>query len=113
MYGGRIVERGTVDDVFYGSRHPYTRGLLASLPSPERAAARLTAIEGAPPQLLHLPTGCAFHPRCYLAAERCRREDPSLRRVDRVESACHFAERVQTVASEDRDASENRDAVSI
>ena len=106
MYGGRIVERGTVDDVFYGSRHPYTRGLLASLPRLEEKLARLTAIDGAPPRLARRPPGCSFHPRCRLADERCRTEEPALRRVDAVETACHLAERLRSggPGTEGRDA---------
>ena len=72
MYGGRIVETGAVDDVFYGTRHPYTRGLLASLPTIEGSAEKLTPIPGSPPSLAARPSGCPFHPRCPHARPRLR-----------------------------------------
>jgi oligopeptide transport system ATP-binding protein len=77
MYAGRIVEEGTTAEVFANPLHPYTRGLLASLPridTPPRE--RLDAIPGLPPDLGHLPPGCPFQPRCGLATDRCRRERP-------------------------------------
>jgi len=77
MYAGRIVEAGTTAEVFANPVHPYTRGLLASMPridTPPRD--RLEAIPGLPPDLGHLPAGCPFHPRCQLATDRCRREYP-------------------------------------
>ncbi len=99
MYSGRVVERGRVDDVYYRPRHPYTRGLLASLPRlDESGHSRLTAIRGAPPSLLALPTGCVFHPRCPHAQPNCQVDDPVLRRVGTVESACHYAETLDTPA---------------
>ncbi len=99
MYSGRVVERGRVDDVYYRPRHPYTRGLLASLPRlDESGHSRLTAIRGAPPSLLALPTGCVFHPRCPHAQPNCQVDDPVLRRVGTVESACHYAETLETPA---------------
>jgi oligopeptide/dipeptide ABC transporter ATP-binding protein len=99
MYAGRVVERGAVDDVYYHPRHPYTRGLLASLPRlDETGHSRLTAIGGAPPSLLHLPPGCVFHPRCPHAQPNCQLDSPVLRRVGPVESACHYAETLDTPA---------------
>ena len=95
MYAGRVVESGMVDDVFYHSRHPYTRGLLASLPKIDREEEMLFSIEGAPPSLISRPEGCAFHPRCNHAMERCRSEEPILRQVDKVLSACHLAENLR------------------
>jgi len=79
MYAGRIVEEGATADVFARPLHPYTRGLLASLPridTPPRE--RLDAIPGLPPDLGQLPAGCPFHPRCSLANDRCRQERPPL-----------------------------------
>ncbi|MHC4447645.1 MAG: ABC transporter ATP-binding protein [Planctomycetota bacterium] len=92
MYSGRVVERGAVDDLFYGCRHPYTRGLLASLPKLDRSTDRLVSIEGTPPSLAKRPSGCAFRPRCPSAGDRCRNEDPMLRPISRLQVACHFAE---------------------
>ncbi|NBO74065.1 MAG: ABC transporter ATP-binding protein [Gammaproteobacteria bacterium] len=91
MYGGRIVELGTVDQVLKSPQHPYTRALLASMPrldAPETA--RLPAIAGQPPNPRSLPAGCAFHPRCDLATELCGRQRPELAKSwPRV--ACHHA----------------------
>jgi oligopeptide transport system ATP-binding protein len=78
MYGGRAVEKGTTDDLFYDPRHPYTLGLLHSTPHVAHRSARLDPIEGLPPSLEHLPTGCAFHPRCAYAFDRCFAERPPL-----------------------------------
>ena len=80
MYAGRIVEEGPVRPVFRAPRHPYTRGLLDSLPDrqPRGAAGRLHAIPGTVPSFADLPAGCRFHPRCERADEACRRGDPTL-----------------------------------
>jgi peptide/nickel transport system ATP-binding protein len=94
MYAGRIVERGKVDDVFEASCHPYTRGLLAALPTLDAGDQPLVGIEGRPPSLRERPPGCAFHPRCALAEPRCRIEEPALRLVGATYSACHLAERL-------------------
>ncbi len=96
MYAGRHVEGGTVDEIFYEPRHPYTRGLLASLPRLDRRYGneRLPRIKGQPPSLIFLPSGCAFHPRCPYADLDgvCTSLRPELQPVspDHV-SACHFA----------------------
>jgi oligopeptide/dipeptide ABC transporter ATP-binding protein len=93
LYAGRVVERGAVGDVYSSPRHPYTRGLLASLPRlATEGRAALTPIVGAPPSMLSVPSGCAFHPRCPRAEDVCARVDPPLRQVGPVRSACHFAE---------------------
>jgi peptide/nickel transport system ATP-binding protein len=92
MYAGKVVERGSVDDVFSSPRHPYTRGLLASLPKLDQRVGRLTAIPGAPPAIHDRPSGCDFHPRCAHAVERCRIDAPALRMVETTEAACHLAE---------------------
>jgi oligopeptide transport system ATP-binding protein len=93
MYAGRIVETGTVDELFYDPRHPYTLGLLNSTPNVETKANRLNSITGAPPNLEHLPRGCAFHPRCAFRFERCFSEVPQLLEFgDGVrQKACHYA----------------------
>jgi oligopeptide/dipeptide ABC transporter ATP-binding protein len=95
MYAGRVVEDGPVDAVFGASGHPYTRGLLASVPRRGDARGALVAIAGTPPDPARLPSGCAFHPRCPLAEDRCREEVPALRVLSpEHRAACLFAERV-------------------
>jgi len=76
MYAGRVVEQGPVARLFNSPAHPYTRALLGSLPRMNDNRERLTAIEGQPPDLAALPPGCAFAPRCAMAAARCREEAP-------------------------------------
>ncbi|MDQ3304385.1 MAG: ABC transporter ATP-binding protein [Actinomycetota bacterium] len=96
MYAGRVVEKGTAREVFASPRHPYTAGLLASLPSSDAGDQPLVAIPGAPPYLADCPSGCAFHPRCSLGRERarCTREVPELRSEEGSTQggACHFSE---------------------
>ena len=95
MYAGREVELADVDQLFYNPRHPYTRGLLASLPRVDGTRlARLNRIKGQPPSLIAIPSGCAFHPRCNDAKtpSPCATERPELLSIeDRHRSACHFA----------------------
>jgi oligopeptide transport system ATP-binding protein len=78
MYGGRAVESGAVDQLFYEPRHPYTLGLLHSTPHVAVRAKRLDPIQGMPPSLEHLPVGCAFNPRCAFRFEKCFEERPPL-----------------------------------
>jgi len=78
MYAGRVVEQGTLDEIFYDPQHPYTWGLLGSIPLLDSDKAdRLPAIPGAPPSLMNPPQGCAFRPRCPHAFEKCT-EVPAL-----------------------------------
>jgi len=85
MYAGHIVEEARVQDLYADPRHPYTLGLLASLPRIDRARPdqRLVPIAGAPPDLLDLPAGCPFLPRCRYAVGACARENPGLRVITR------------------------------
>src|SRR6478672_8917715 len=97
MYGGKIVEHGDVHTIFRNPRHPYTIGLMDSLPKLTEDEEWLRPIPGQPPSLINRPPGCAFHPRCFLSQgrQRCREEVPPLRPIDGGadhESACHFAE---------------------
>jgi len=91
MYAGRLVEVAPIRDIVTAPRHPYTRLLIDSLPSLERKET-LRGIPGLAPLLRALPSGCAFHPRCPLAIERCRVEKPAVRAVGSGASvACHLA----------------------
>jgi len=79
MYAGRVVESGPTIDVFKNPKHPYTRGLLGSIPRLDaKRGEPLQAIEGTPPNLARLPAGCAFHPRCPFRVERCSTDTPTL-----------------------------------
>ena len=92
MYAGRVVETGPVGDILDQPAHPYTEALLRSVPAMTRRGLRLPAVGGAPPNLVRLPAGCAFHPRCPRAQEICGQIRPLRHRVtaDRW-SECHFA----------------------
>lgn len=97
MYAGHMVETGDVSDVFHDPRHPYTVGLLSSLPSLDSDAERLIPIPGSPPGGLDVPSGCPFHPRCAMSAGRslCTDEEPPLLAFSTGRaSACHFHEEV-------------------
>jgi oligopeptide/dipeptide ABC transporter ATP-binding protein len=102
MYAGRVVESGTVEEIFNSPNHPYTVGLLGSLPDIEGPIRRLVSIDGSPPDLTKLPPGCAFQPRCTLSRSRepCFGEMPILERVSTTHaSACHFRDEVGLVVS--------------
>jgi peptide/nickel transport system ATP-binding protein len=88
MYAGRIVESGPVRAVLRAPLHPYTRGLLDSLPAMARPGERLTQIPGSAPSLLALPAGCPFAPRCPRADAACRAAPPRIDRADR-HALCH------------------------
>jgi oligopeptide/dipeptide ABC transporter ATP-binding protein len=81
MYAGRAAERATKHDAFYQPHHPYTKGLLESIPSSSGAGERLRPITGQPPSLIRLPSGCAFHPRCAYVMDRCLTDTPPLAAV--------------------------------
>ena len=91
MYAGQVVESSTARGIFRTPRHPYTRGLLDSMPRLGDRRARLAQIAGQPPDLAALPAGCRFAPRCPRAQERCRAEEPALTRAsDGGEVRCYF-----------------------
>ncbi|MEZ5589263.1 MAG: ABC transporter ATP-binding protein [Gammaproteobacteria bacterium] len=99
MYAGRVVEAAPVRQIFQHPAHPYTLGLLHSLPRSDRKGDKLNPIRGAPPDLARIPPGCPFHPRCDFALERCRSELPVLRDSGpehRV--ACHRSEEILHVS---------------
>jgi oligopeptide/dipeptide ABC transporter ATP-binding protein len=91
MYAGLIVERGPVQAIFGDPLHPYTEGLLASLPGQHEAGDELRTIDGLVPDLIHPPYGCRFHPRCPIAQKVCRESVPDL--LDKPDGravACHY-----------------------
>jgi oligopeptide transport system ATP-binding protein len=95
MYAGRIVERAEVGDIYARPAHPYTKGLLESIPRLDQKGQKLSAIGGLPPNLTRIPPGCAFHPRCVMAQDICTTERPELLDVGpQRQSACHFSQEV-------------------
>ena len=109
MYAGRVLEAGSVFDIFHRPRHLYTLGLLASLPHIDAGLERIHAIRGAPPTAL--PPGCALHPRCDLGEgrTRCAQEVPRLNEVGTAHhSACHFHEEIANQVGTGATGSENR-----
>jgi oligopeptide/dipeptide ABC transporter ATP-binding protein len=99
MYAGKVVEVGDVNTIFASPRHPYTIGLMDSLPKLTAEEEWLRPIPGQPPSLISRPPGCPFHPRCFLSQgrARCREEEPPLRPIDESAhlTACHFAEELE------------------
>ncbi|MFF2507356.1 ABC transporter ATP-binding protein [Streptomyces sp. NPDC058067] len=91
MYAGRIVETAPVHEIYKRPAHPYTKGLLESIPRLDQKGQELYAIKGLPPNLMHIPPGCAFNPRCPMAQDVCRTDVPPLYEVSPTRrSACHF-----------------------
>lgn len=95
MYAGNVVEQGLVEEVFGAPKHPYTAGLLESVPVHAERGAELKSIGGSPPELAAIPAGCVYQDRCPLARDRCREERPAAREVAPGHlSACHFPDEV-------------------
>ncbi|WP_369202335.1 ABC transporter ATP-binding protein [Streptomyces sp. PU-14G] len=93
MYAGRIVETAPVKELYKAPAHPYTQGLLDSIPRLDQKGGQLNVIRGMPPNLSQIPPGCAYNPRCPMARAVCRRDEPPLYEVSaRRASACHFWE---------------------
>ncbi|MFF0307189.1 ABC transporter ATP-binding protein [Streptosporangium sp. NPDC004379] len=91
MYGGRIVENALVHDIYRAPAHPYTKGLLDSIPRVDLKGQELYAIKGMPPNLLDMPRGCAFHPRCPYRQDDCVTDAPPLYEIGPTRgSACHY-----------------------
>ncbi|OYP30503.1 ABC transporter ATP-binding protein [Rhodopirellula sp. MGV] len=98
MYGGRVVEKADVNSLFASPKHPYTQGLLRSLPRLDQASGQLEAIPGQPPDLGNLPAGCSFRPRCPDAIERCGSTEPALTLIGQErEAACFVAQEAADV----------------
>ena len=96
MYAGRIVEKGTAEEIFKNPKHPYTKALLSAVPSVKKRGAQTAdriMIDGDPPDPVNLPPGCRFASRCPLAAEQCMQTEPELAGDgDGHRAACHFAD---------------------
>jgi len=88
MYAGRLVEIGNVRDVVKSPRHPYSQGLMGSIPSLHERTEKLIQIDGAMPRLTEIPAGCPFNPRCPHAFDRCRNERPDLLDTEPTKAAC-------------------------
>ena len=101
MYAGRIVEIGPVQAVIHDPQHPYTAGLMSSIPAVGGASGHLPQIEGSMPRLDAIPPGCPFNPRCPRAFDRCREERPDLMPANRTRAACwlHAPERAAPAAA--------------
>ena len=93
MYAGRIAEIGPVRDVIHAPHHPYTKGLMGSIPTITGTGTRLAQIPGTMPRLTAIPQGCAFHPRCAAAIDRCRTDRPELMAVGSSQAACWLVDR--------------------
>ncbi len=95
MYAGRIVEHADVHSIYKSPAHPYTKGLLESIPRLDAKGTELATIKGLPPNLMRAPSGCKFHPRCPYVQEICRTVDPPNKDLGNGRtSLCHFAEEV-------------------
>jgi peptide/nickel transport system ATP-binding protein len=105
MYAGRALEHGPAREIFAAPQHPYTWGLLSSMPTIERRLETLVPIEGSPPSLIAPPSGCAFHPRCSYRLPECDRAVPALRtRPDGHADRCLLPDGVKSSAWAERDA---------
>jgi peptide/nickel transport system ATP-binding protein len=102
MYAGRLVEVGPVREVIRRPCHPYTVGLMGSIPTIHRRVPRLVQIDGVMPRLNEIPRGCAFHPRCPHAMDRCRTERPARMTVERAATACWLFDSSGGSGQEDR-----------
>jgi oligopeptide/dipeptide ABC transporter ATP-binding protein len=91
MYAGRVMEQGSALEVFRNPSHPYTVGLLQSIPRPDRKVERLYTIPGRPPDLGQKPAGCPFEPRCRFAREACRSQTPPAHALSPTHSSACFA----------------------
>ena len=110
MYAGAPVEMGTADEIFYQPHHPYTWGLMNSIPKAEVGEKRpLTPIEGNPPSLGNVPSGCSFAPRCHYAPDKCSAEAPERVEVSEGHFArCHYAGDESFVAAHAHENSRNQ-----
>ena len=101
MYAGRLAEIGAVNDVIKHAKHPYTHGLMGSIPTISHDTERLLQIEGSMPRLNEIPAGCAFHPRCPKTFERCAKQRPDLVPIEASEVACWLYEKTDERVGEE------------
>jgi oligopeptide transport system ATP-binding protein len=108
MYAGKMVESAEVFGLYAQPMHPYTKGLLESIPRLDQKGQNLTAIGGLPPNLMAIPAGCAFNPRCRYAQDICREDPPPLLReiAPARHSACHFAEQLEEGSAPELEATD-------
>lgn len=100
MYAGYIMEQADIGEIFSKPRHPYTYGLMSSLPNSEKKGEKLNSIKGAPPNLYDMPSGCPFHPRCSYCEEICKKKFPEMQEVSPGHfSRCHFIDKMKDVES--------------
>ncbi|BFI75942.1 ABC transporter ATP-binding protein [Sulfurisphaera ohwakuensis] len=92
MYAGRIMEDGNIEEVIKNPMHPYTQGLISSIPTISKKEGELRVIEGSPPSFLVLPTGCKFHPRCNKVMDICRNKEPELKEINNRRVRCWLYE---------------------
>lgn len=103
MYAGNVLEQGPVQQVFAHPTHPYTKGLLDSVPTEAQRGDELSSIPGSPPELNKIPAGCVYQDRCPLVSAICREERPTLRiTAPGQQAACHFAEKVAELAVQEQ-----------
>lgn len=110
MYGGKIVESGLVDEIFYHAQHPYTLGLIASIPKIHETASELKTIPGTPPDLIDPPKGCPFAPRCEKAMKVCQQYQPEYMQISATHcSACWLQHPLVKKYTENASGKESRD----
>ncbi len=90
MYGGKVMESGSTEEMFDNPQHPYTEGLLGAMPFIDGTVVKKKSIPGSPPDLVNRPKGCIFNSRCYLVEDRCKNEEPLLKDIGDRQIACHF-----------------------
>lgn len=98
MYAGQIVELCNVYETFEAPRHPYTLGLIRAVPTLHGDREDLISVPGSPPDLVNMPSGCKFHPRCPFATDRCKQEEPKLTGKDNHLAACFYSDEIQAQA---------------
>lgn len=103
MYAGKIVEQGATLEIINDPQHPYTQGLLNALPQMALPGQRLNQIAGNMPSPMDRPTGCAFHPRCRYATERCAKQEPSFINTDVSIAACFLLEELVSTQGDQDD----------